>query len=196
MPTYLVKPNVGDACVGWAYPANMELNERLKRARNAVGLTQKAVAEHFGIQRVSVTQWELGETRPDQDKFGALANLYGVSLDWLIEERGEGPTDGAKRPTRAAPPPSKFIKSRVFKFYVAEWREFMGVKVALAAKAAGLDPDEYGAHEVYPINFTLGQVAALADEFGIRGDQFWFPPPKGKPAPAVPVPTAKRRAHR
>jgi len=196
MPTYLVKPNVGDACVGSAYHPKMELNERLKRARNAVGLTQKAVAEHFGIQRVSVTQWELGETRPDPEKFGALADLYGVSLDWLLEERGDGPVDGAKRPARPAPPPAKFIKSRAFKFYVAEWREFMGVKVVPAAKAAGLDPDEYEAHEVYPINFTLGQVSALAVEFGIRGDQFWFPPPKGKPAPISSAHAAKKRARR
>lgn len=193
MPTYLVKPNVGDACVGSAYSRNMELNERLKKARNAVGLTQKAVAEHFGIQRVSVTQWELGETRPDQDKFGSLAALYGVSLDWLMEERGEGPADGAKATARPIASPAKFIKSRAFKFYVAEWREFMGGKVAHAAKAAGLDPDEYEAHEVYPINFTLGQVAALAVEFGIRGDQFWFPPPKGKPAPIAPAAAPKKR---
>lgn len=193
MPTYPVKPNVGDAFVGSAYSRNMELSERLKKARNAVGLTQKAVAEHFGIQRVSVTQWELGETRPDQDKFGSLASLYGVSLDWLLEERGDGPADGIKPAARPAPGPAKFIKSKSFKFYVAEWREFMGVKVGLAANAAGLGPDEYEAHEVYPINFTLGQVAALAVEFGIRGDQFWFPPPKGKPAPIAPAAAPKKR---
>lgn len=196
MPIYLVKPIVGDACVGSAYSPNMELNERLKRARTAVGLTQKAVAEHFGIQRVSVTQWELGDTRPDQDKFSALADLYGVSLDWLLDERGDGPVDGAQPSTRSLLSPAKFIKSRAFKFYVAEWREFMGVKVGPAAKAAGLGADEYEAHEVYPINFTLGQIAALADEFGIRGDQFWFPPPKGKPAPLAPAPAAKKRARK
>lgn len=196
MPTYLVKPNVGDACVGSAYSQNMELNERLKKARTAVGLTQKAVADHFGIARVSVTQWELGETRPDQDKFGSLASLYSVSLDWLLEERGDGPTDGVKPATRPTPGPAKFIKSKTFKFYVAEWREFMGVKVGPAAEAAGLDSDEYEAHEVYPINFTLGQIAALADEFGIRGDQFWFPPPKGRPAPISHAPMAKKRARK
>lgn len=174
----------------------MELNERLKKARTAVGLTQKAVAVHFGIQRVSVTQWELGATRPDQDKFGALANLYGVSLDWLLEERGDGPSDGLRRPAREAPVPAKFIKSRAFKFYVSEWREFMGVKVGAAAKAAGLGADEYQAHEVYPINFTLGQLVALAEEFGIRGDQFWFPPPKGRPAPFDVALTTRKRARR
>jgi len=85
----------------------MELNERLKAARKAAGLTQQAVAEHFNISRVSVTQWELGQTRPDQDKFGSLAALYDVSLDWLMEEHGDGPKEqSAKRITVSS---SKFI---------------------------------------------------------------------------------------
>jgi phage repressor protein C with HTH and peptisase S24 domain len=48
------------------------------------GLTQKAVADHFNISRVSVTQWESGQTRPDSDKYPALANLFGVELNVLL----------------------------------------------------------------------------------------------------------------
>lgn len=194
MPTYLVKLDVGDASVGRAYTNKMELNERLKVARKAAGLTQQVVAEHFDIARVSVTQWELGQTRPDQDKFASLAALYGVSLDWLMDERGDGPKEQAKPIVRAGTASPKFIKNRSFKFYVLEWREFMGVRVEVAARAAGLPVDEYQAFETYPVNFTLGQVAMLADEFGIRGDQFWFPPPKGKPA--LSPPAAKKKAAR
>ena len=72
----------------------------------------------------------------------------------------------------------------------------MGVKIDAAARAAGLGINEYQAFEAYPINFTLVQFVALADEFGIRGDQFWFPAPKGKPASTAPVMTTKRRAKR
>ena len=78
----------------------------------------------------------------------------------------------------ASPTNVKFIRSKTFRFYVAEWREFMGVSLQSASKAAGMPDDEYGAFEFYPVNFTLAQIVALADEFGIRGDQFWFPPPK------------------
>jgi transcriptional regulator with XRE-family HTH domain len=179
MPTYIVKSDVGDTSVGYAYAHKMELNERLKAARKAAGLTQQAVAEHFNISRVSVTQWELGQTRPDQDKFGSLAALYDVSLEWLMEEHGDGPKEQSAK--RIAVSSSKFIRSRAFRFYVQEWREFMGVKVESAAKAAGMPIDEYQAFETYPINFGLAQIVALADEFGIRGDQFWFPPPAKSP---------------
>lgn len=63
---------------------------------------------------------------------------------------------------------------------IRAWREFMGVKVETAARAAGMDMDQYQAFETYPINFNLQQVVSLADAFGVRGDQFWFPPPKRK----------------
>lgn len=178
MPTYLVKHNVGDGSVGPAYSKNMEFHERLRDGRKKAGLTQKAVAQHFKIARVSVTQWESGETRPDPDKLPSIATLYGVSLDWLMTEAGKGPV--IQKGNR----PDRFIRERSkFRFYVREWREFMGTKIDDAAKVAGLGIDEYQAYEVYPINFTLGQVGALANEFGVRGDQFWFPPPAKSPSP-------------
>lgn len=183
MPTYLVKPNVGDRDVGCAYYREMELYERLKHARSHAKLTQQQVADHFGISRVSVTQWENGTSRPDQAKFADLADLFKVRLEWLMDDRGDPPSvDSSSRPTSA---PQKFIKNRTFKFYVKEWREFMGVRESTAAAAIGFDPDEYEAFETYPINFGLVQIVALADEFGIRGDQFWFPPPAKSPLVAA-----------
>jgi transcriptional regulator with XRE-family HTH domain len=157
----------------------MELSERLKSARKRTGLTQDDVARHFGINRVSVTQWELGISRPDQTKFVELARLFSVPLEWLIE--GTGPAPEPKQGTKRSAPSSardKFVKSLAFKFYVRDWREFMGVKVEVAAKAAHMDPDQYQAFETYPINFNLQQVVSLAEVIGVRGDQFWFPPPK------------------
>lgn len=169
----------------------MELNERIRLARSRTDLTQKDVADHFGISRPTVAQWEAGTHRPDQDKFPELAALLGVTLDWLMNEGGNGPANQTH-----AHVPQKFLKSSKHKFYVREWREFMvGDRVDGAAAAAGLDVNGYQAFETYPINFTLGQILAIADEIGIRGDQFWFPPPKGKPAPIRQAP-AKKRARR
>lgn len=162
----------------------MEFWQRLRHAREVAGLKQGDVATHFGISRPTVSQWEAGTHRPDQDRFPALAELLGITLDWLMNETGEGPGKTA-RPTPAAPS-QKFLKSSKHKFYVREWRVFMvGDKIEAPARAAGLPADEYEAFETYPINFTLGQIAALADELGIRGDQFWFPPPKAPKLAAI-----------
>jgi transcriptional regulator with XRE-family HTH domain len=168
----------------------MEFSQRLRAAREAAKLKQSDVAEHFGISRPTISQWEAGTHRPDQDRFPSLAALLGVTLDWLMNEVGDGPGIPARR--QAVPSAaSKFLKSSRHKFYVREWREFMaGDRIEGAARAAGLPPEEYQAFETYPINFTLGQIVALADELGIRGDQFWFPPPKA-PTQQIAKPASK-----
>lgn len=76
----------------------MELFERIRRAREARGLTQKAVADHFGIKPVSVTQWESGKSRPSIDKIRELAQLLAVNVEWLV--------DGAGNPSPASIEPS------------------------------------------------------------------------------------------
>ena len=68
-----------------------DLAHRIKLAREAKGLTQKQIADHFGIKRVSVTQWESGETKPAIDKIGELSRLLNVTEDWLLSNRGEPP---------------------------------------------------------------------------------------------------------
>lgn len=60
------------------------LGSLLKEAREAAGLTQKAVAAHFGINRVSVSQWESDTTRPDADKLVEIASLYHVDAGMLL----------------------------------------------------------------------------------------------------------------
>jgi transcriptional regulator with XRE-family HTH domain len=47
------------------------------------GLSQAAVGEHFNISYRSVSQWELGQTRPAEDRIRSLCALYGVSASWL-----------------------------------------------------------------------------------------------------------------
>jgi transcriptional regulator with XRE-family HTH domain len=60
------------------------LGTLLKTARENASLTQKAVATRFGISRVSVSQWESDDTRPDVDKLSDLAALYGVDATSLL----------------------------------------------------------------------------------------------------------------
>lgn len=60
---------------------------RLREARKATGLRQREVAEHLGLaEAVSVSRWERGVQRPDNRRLADVAELYGVTLDWLIGE--------------------------------------------------------------------------------------------------------------
>lgn len=80
------------------------IGSRIKHARTARRLTQKQVADHFGIQRVSVTQWESDTTTPDVERIPALASFLNVSTDWLLEAKGAPPAADPKERTRGFRP--------------------------------------------------------------------------------------------
>ena len=72
------------------------IGDRIRKARIGAGLTQLEVANKLGINRVSVTQWETGVTRPVGDKLEKMARLLNVSADWLIMDEGLPPGSGLK----------------------------------------------------------------------------------------------------
>ena len=61
----------------------MELNERLRELRKEQGETQKQVAAAIGIGERPYQYLESGEHRPSLDTLIALADHFGVSLDYL-----------------------------------------------------------------------------------------------------------------
>lgn len=74
----------------------MDIHERIARARHIAGLTQDQVADHFGIRRASVAQWEGKRSKPSVQKIIQLAALLNTTPDWLIDGRGEPPAKVAK----------------------------------------------------------------------------------------------------
>jgi len=170
--------------------SGMEPGEKIKRAREARKWSQRDLGERIGVSQVAIKKIETGETVQSKH-LPLIAQTLEIDLSELVPDLA--PAGGKAQPAPTAKPfPAKVIKSRSFKFYVAEWREFMGVSVNDAARALGLSEGQYEVLEFYPINLTLAQVVDLADLFGVRGDQLWFPPPKNRPA--APKPATKKRA--
>ncbi|MCC3863749.1 helix-turn-helix domain-containing protein [Terrisporobacter petrolearius] len=60
------------------------INMNLKELRKNHRYTQEEVAEKISVSRQAVAKWENGETIPDINNCIALAELYGVSLDDLV----------------------------------------------------------------------------------------------------------------
>jgi len=56
----------------------------LKALRRGKNLTQEDAAELLGVSPQSVSKWERGETLPDITLLPSLANLYQVSVDFLL----------------------------------------------------------------------------------------------------------------
>lgn len=68
---------------------NMTFSERLVTLRKGMRYTQSDVAELLDVSFQAVSLWERGETNPEIDKLVAMAELYGVSLDWLLTGKME-----------------------------------------------------------------------------------------------------------
>lgn len=58
-------------------------------ARERAGLTQAAVAEKLGVTGAAVCQWEKGKTSPKLPMLRKIANLYGCTVDELVQEAQE-----------------------------------------------------------------------------------------------------------
>lgn len=60
------------------------IGERLLRLRKEKGLTQEEVGARLSLSPQSVSKWENGTSLPEIDTLGKLADLYGVSTDYLL----------------------------------------------------------------------------------------------------------------
>lgn len=58
--------------------------ENLKTARKKSGKTQKEVADSLGVGQSTYKNYECGLREPNGDTIVALANLFGVTTDYLL----------------------------------------------------------------------------------------------------------------
>ena len=63
------------------------LKENLLMLRNIHGYSQEEIAAKIGISRQAYAKWESGATIPDIEKCAKLANIYGTTIDSLIETK-------------------------------------------------------------------------------------------------------------
>ena len=62
------------------------LKENLIVLRKLNGYSQEQIAEKINISRQAYAKWENGQTVPDIEKAAMLAELYGVTLDSLMND--------------------------------------------------------------------------------------------------------------
>lgn len=72
---------------------NIETANRLLEYRKANGYSQEELAEKIGVSRQAISKWERCESSPDTDNLIALAKLYGVTIDELL--------NGSSKPEKA-----------------------------------------------------------------------------------------------
>lgn len=60
------------------------LSIRLKGLREEAGLSQKGLSEKLSISRSTVTSYETGKRNPDMFILTKMADLFDVSIDYLL----------------------------------------------------------------------------------------------------------------
>ena len=66
----------------------MSINARVRQARKAAGIAQSRLAQILGVTRSACSQWESPEgTAPRRERLEQLANVLGVSYEWLATGR-------------------------------------------------------------------------------------------------------------
>lgn len=69
------------------------LGTRLKNLRKSKKLTQQQVADAIGVSKTSVIYWEKDENLPKHDSLMALAQILGITSDYLLSGKGSDSLD-------------------------------------------------------------------------------------------------------
>lgn len=62
----------------------MKIGERLAEARKDCGLKQKDVGKMMHLADSTISNYETNTHLPDLDKLNAMADIYGVSTDYIL----------------------------------------------------------------------------------------------------------------
>ncbi len=82
----------------WFSAETATFGDRLAGAREAAGLSQKALAEKLGVKTSVIAGWENDLKEPRANRLQMVAGIVGISISWLLTGEGEGvdsPTEDA-----------------------------------------------------------------------------------------------------
>ena len=115
----------------------MTFSEKLITLRAGRGWSQEKLAAELGVTRQAVGRWEKGAGLPDAKSLAALARVFDVEMEWLLDESEAGP-----QPRRA----------RLMKLMWYDWA------IAATALVAALvtNPIGYAASEYIKVKYAYG----------------------------------------
>lgn len=70
----------------------------IKALRQSKGLSQAELAALLNVHQTAVSQWEKGRTTPDLHLLTQMADLFGVTTDYLLGRTAESAYPGTEAP--------------------------------------------------------------------------------------------------
>lgn len=103
----------------------MALAEKIIWLRKKNGWSQEELAERMQVSRQAVSKWESAQSTPELDKILLLADLFGVTTDFLLKDGQEAETvadEAGAQPRR--------ISLALANDYIA-WRKSASIRIAI-----------------------------------------------------------------
>jgi transcriptional regulator with XRE-family HTH domain len=69
----------------------MSIPKRIKELRARVGISQETLAKKLGLSVASVASYEIGRVTPSIEVLMKLADVFGVSVDYILERTNDEP---------------------------------------------------------------------------------------------------------
>lgn len=67
----------------------MNLPKKIVDCRKKLGMTQLDLSHALGVSRQAVSKWEAGDAVPTTDNLKTMSDLFGVSIDYLLNDDAE-----------------------------------------------------------------------------------------------------------
>ena len=117
----------------------MILADKIINLRKREGWSQEELADKLGISRQSISKWEGAQSIPDMKKILAMADLFGVSTDYLLRDELEEPDGDGPVEEPAAGSPAHKVSLEEAQAYIAARLE-AGPRSALGVALCILSP--------------------------------------------------------
>ena len=112
----------------------MTLGEKIKKARIENGLTQEQLADKMMVSRQAITKWESDRGIPDVSNLKVLAQLFNVSIDYLLDDGSTIDINVIREPIDISKYGKALIKKRLTDKFMLEKYPTAQIKTLLPNK--------------------------------------------------------------
>ncbi len=145
----------------------MRLEEKLTVLRKESGYTQLDLAEKVRVSRQAISKWETGRALPSMEKLKYLSELFGVSVDYLLnDDMTEEP-----KPKEQEPAPEPQTEEAVFpekeKGKPASWKYIAALLLAvlLLGLLIGVFVGKYSERHISIVDIPGEEVDSPVEKF-------------------------------
>ena len=144
------------------------MGDRLRRARQAQGLSLRRLADVLGVSPSLISQVETGRAKPSVSTLYALANVLGMSLDELLFMDAQPVERGAVQLPSSEPPGDAFPVDPVQR---ADSR--MGIRLGSGVVWERLTTESIRNVDFLYVTYEVGGASSPEDAFQRHQGQEW-----------------------